>query len=48
MTRIGVFDYGAGNLHSLLKAIEGRGRAVSVDTDIRSSVKADMLILPGV
>lgn len=48
MTRIGVFDYGAGNLHSLLKAIEGSGRTVSVDTDIRSSVKADMLILPGV
>ena len=48
MTRIGVFDYGAGNLHSLLKAIEGGGRTVSVDTDIRSSVKADMLILPGV
>ena len=48
MTRIGVFDYGAGNLHSLLKAIEGGGRSISVDTDIRSSLKADMLILPGV
>jgi glutamine amidotransferase len=48
MTRIGIFDYGAGNLHSLLKAIEGDGRSVSVDTDIRSSVKADILILPGV
>ena len=48
MTRIGVFDYGAGNLHSLLKAIERSGRTVSVDTDIRSSVKADLLILPGV
>jgi imidazole glycerol-phosphate synthase subunit HisH len=48
MTRIGIFDYGAGNLHSLVKAIEGDGRSVSVDTDIRSSVKADMLILPGV
>ncbi len=48
MTRIGIFDYGAGNLHSLLKAIEGDGRTVSVDTDIRSSVKADILILPGV
>jgi glutamine amidotransferase len=48
MTRIGIFDYGAGNLHSLLKAIEGDGRSVLVDTDIRSSVKADILILPGV
>ena len=48
MTHIGIFDYGAGNLHSLLKAIEGDCRSVSVDTDIRSSVKADILILPGV
>ena len=48
MTRIGVFDYGAGNLHSLLKAIEGGGRSISVDTEIRSSLKADILILPGV
>ena len=48
MTRIGIFDYGAGNLHSLLKAIGGSGRSVSVDTDIRASLKADILILPGV
>jgi imidazole glycerol-phosphate synthase subunit HisH len=46
--RIGIFDYGAGNLHSLVKAIEGAERSVSVDTDIRSSLKADILILPGV
>jgi imidazole glycerol-phosphate synthase subunit HisH len=48
MTRIGIFDYGAGNLHSLLKAIEGGARSISVDTDIRSSLNADILILPGV
>jgi glutamine amidotransferase len=48
VTRVGIFDYGAGNLHSLVKAIEGGGRSVSVDTDIRSSVRADILILPGV
>jgi glutamine amidotransferase len=48
VTRIGIFDYGAGNLHSLVKAIEGGERSVSVDTDIRSSLKADILILPGV
>lgn len=47
MTRIGVFDYGAGNLHSLLKAIEG-SRSVKVDTDIRSCLTADIVILPGV
>jgi glutamine amidotransferase len=48
VTRIGIFDYGAGNLHSLVKAIEGAERSVSVDTDIRSSLNADILILPGV
>ena len=48
MTSIGIFDYGAGNLHSLVKAIEGADRNVSVDTDIRSSLNADILILPGV
>jgi glutamine amidotransferase len=48
VTRIGIFDYGAGNLHSLLKAIEGEGRSVSVDTDIRAALDADILILPGV
>jgi glutamine amidotransferase len=48
VTSIGIFDYGAGNLHSLLKAIEGDGRSVSVDTDIRSALDADILILPGV
>jgi len=48
VTRVGIFDYGAGNLHSLVKAIEGGGRSVSVDTDIRASVQADILILPGV
>jgi glutamine amidotransferase len=48
VTSIGIFDYGAGNLHSLVKAIEGDGRSVSVDTDVRSSLEADILILPGV
>jgi glutamine amidotransferase len=48
MTRIGIFDYGAGNLHSLVKAIEGEGSDVSVDTDIRAALEADILILPGV
>jgi glutamine amidotransferase len=48
MTRIGIFDYGAGNLHSLVKAIERDDRSVFVDTDIRSALKADILILPGV
>jgi glutamine amidotransferase len=48
MTRIGIFDYGAGNLHSLVKAIEGSQRSIAVDTDILAALKADVLILPGV
>lgn len=47
-TRLAVFDYGAGNLHSLVKAISADNRTISVETDIRAAAKADVLILPGV
>jgi imidazole glycerol-phosphate synthase subunit HisH len=47
-TRLAVFDYGAGNLHSLLKAISADNRQISVETDIRAAAKADVLVLPGV
>jgi glutamine amidotransferase len=46
--RVAVFDYGAGNIHSLLKAISADGRDISIETDIRSATKADLLVLPGV
>jgi imidazole glycerol-phosphate synthase subunit HisH len=45
---ISVFDYGAGNLHSLLKALEQPGVATRVDTDPARAVSADALVLPGV
>ncbi len=48
MTRIAIFDYGAGNLHSLMKAISVNGRQVSIVADICAAIKADILILPGV
>ena len=51
MTRrstIAVFDYGAGNLHSLVKAIAREDRDISVETDLRSGIRADLLVLPGV
>lgn len=48
MTRVSIFDYGAGNLHSLCKAITTEGRSVSVETDIRSALNGDILVLPGV
>ena len=46
--RLSVFDYGAGNLHSLLKALERPRVRVQVDTDPAIAVAADALVLPGV
>lgn len=46
--RVGVFDYGAGNLHSLVKAIEVSGASTEVFTDCREALSADALVLPGV
>lgn len=48
MKRIAVFDYGAGNLHSIVKAISADDRDISVEADLRSAMKADVLVLPGV
>ena len=46
--RITLFDYGAGNLHSLAKALRGEGRDVRFETDARAAIQADVLVLPGV
>jgi imidazole glycerol-phosphate synthase subunit HisH len=47
--RVTVFDYGAGNLHSLLKAIEAAPDvAVRVETDPAAATDGDALVLPGV
>jgi len=46
--RLTLFDYGAGNLHSLAKAMRGEGRDVRLETDARAAVDTDVLILPGV
>ena len=45
-----VFDYGAGNLHSLAKALEAPDVSVRIETDPRRTVKVDtdVLVLPGV
>lgn len=51
MTRapsIALFDYGAGNLHSLLKALEAAGARVRVEPDPLRALDADALVLPGV
>jgi glutamine amidotransferase len=43
-----IFDYGAGNLHSLAKALEGSGVQVRVEPDPALAVETDVLVLPGV
>lgn len=45
---ITVFDYGAGNLHSLVKVLEGTGHAVRLETDLERAIDTDLLVLPGV
>ena len=46
--RVTIFDYGAGNLHSLAKAIEGGGVEVRVAEDPMLAIDTDALVLPGV
>ncbi len=47
--RVTVFDYGAGNLHSLVKALELGGAHVRIETDASRAVcDTDALVLPGV
>jgi imidazole glycerol-phosphate synthase subunit HisH len=46
--RVTIFDYGAGNLHSLAKAIEGAGAQVRIEQDPALAVDTDALVLPGV
>jgi glutamine amidotransferase len=45
---VALFDYGAGNLHSLGKALEGAGADVTVTADWDESLSMDALVLPGV
>lgn len=46
--RVTIFDYGAGNLHSLVKAIAGANVEVVFETDPLRSLDTDVLVLPGV
>ena len=46
--RVSVFDYGAGNLHSLAKAIDVSGVELVIEPDPVRAVDADLLVLPGV
>lgn len=43
-----VFDYGSGNVHSALKALERAGATVSLSRDATEAIEADGLVVPGV
>lgn len=43
-----IFDYGAGNLHSLAKALEMDDITVRIETDPVAAASSDVLVLPGV
>jgi imidazole glycerol-phosphate synthase subunit HisH len=45
---VALFDYGAGNLHSLAKGLEAGGARVTTTTDWGRALSLDALVLPGV
>ena len=46
--KVVIFDYGAGNLHSLAKAIARTGATVAIEPDPRRMLDGEVLVLPGV
>ena len=46
--RMALFDYGAGNLHSLAKALQAADATVTVTPDWDEALSLDALVLPGV
>jgi len=48
MRRVTIFDYGAGNLHSLAKALAEPGLDVRIEADPARAAATDVLVLPGV
>lgn len=46
--RVSIFDYGAGNMHSLAKAIASSGADVTIEPDPLRVTDTDVLVLPGV
>lgn len=43
-----VFDYGSGNVHSAVKALERAGASVSLSANRQEAMDADGLVVPGV
>lgn len=48
MTSVVVFDYGSGNVHSAVKALELAGADVTLTNDRKTALEADGLVVPGV
>ncbi|MCI1636150.1 imidazole glycerol phosphate synthase subunit HisH [Bifidobacterium sp.] len=48
MTSIVVFDYGFGNVRSMLRAVDNLGVDVTLTSDYREALQADGLVVPGV
>ncbi|WP_430646270.1 imidazole glycerol phosphate synthase subunit HisH [Agromyces sp. GXS1127] len=46
--RVAVLDYGSGNVHSAVKALERAGAEVELTADRRTVMEADGLVVPGV
>lgn len=46
--KVAILDYGAGNLHSLAKAVSGAGADVTIEASPSAAILSDALILPGV
>jgi glutamine amidotransferase len=46
--RVTIFDYGAGNLHSLAKALEHADVRVEIEPDPVRATDTELLVLPGV
>ena len=48
MAKVVVLDYGSGNVHSAVKALEAAGAEVELTGDRRAALEADGLLVPGV
>ena len=46
--KVVVFDYGSGNVHSAVKALEHAGATVTLTRDRATALQADGLVVPGV
>lgn len=46
--KVAILDYGAGNLHSLAKAVSATGAEARIESDPLAAVESDALLLPGV